>query len=339
VQSWITASDYPDETSAYAALSAQKIGVAVIIPETFTSEYFAGEVRTTITILQDPTLSIGPTVVRDMLTSLLDGVAGGGVAFKTINTRMNVNNKVLEPAKIPALLERYSSWYANFQRALFHSPKDAALVTVSPVVGSTSTNQLQNMMGLVMAGQMIFFSFFTSAYAMQSILQEAEEGTLARLFTTPTDRTVILTGKFIAVFLTVVIQGLVMLAAGRYLFQINWGTPASIALSLLGQMFASVGLAVLLVSLLKSTKQAGPIFGGALTGLGMVSGLFTANISMPESFNAIGSFTPQGWVLKAWKLTLTGQAPTELLVPFLVLAVMGIVMFTIGAALFRKRFA
>lgn len=51
------------------------------------------------------------------------------------------------------------------------------------------------MMGLTMAGQMIFFAFFTGGNSMMSILREDEEGTLARLFTTPTDRTNILMGK------------------------------------------------------------------------------------------------------------------------------------------------
>src|SRR5512135_1053352 len=41
VQSWITASDYTDETSARSALNAQEIGVAIIIPSTFTEEYLA----------------------------------------------------------------------------------------------------------------------------------------------------------------------------------------------------------------------------------------------------------------------------------------------------------
>jgi ABC-type multidrug transport system permease subunit len=195
------------------------------------------------------------------------------------------------------------------------------------------------MIGLVMAGQLIFFSFFTGANSMTSILQEAEEGTLARIFTTPTNRTIILAGKFLAVFLTVLIQGVVLLAAGRLIFGIRWGEPGAMALALFGQMFASVGLGVLLVSFIKTSKQAGPIFGGGLTALGMISGLFTANIIMPESFKALGNFTPQGWVLKAWNLSLSGQPANELVIPFLVLVAMGIVMFAIGAVLFRRRFA
>jgi ABC-2 type transport system permease protein len=339
VKSWITATDYADEAAARAAVNAQQIGVAVIIPASFTRDYLAGGVKTPVTILQDPTLRIGPTVTREMVTALLNGVAGGGVAYKIINSRMEANGKTLNPAGIPVLIQTYATWYADFQRALFHTPEKAVLVVVSPAAGDESSNSLQSMMGMVMAGQLIFFSFFTGAYAMMSILQEAEEGTLARLFTTPTNRTVILFGKFLAVLLTVLFQGIVLLVAGRLIFGIRWGEPGTILLALLGQMVASVGLAVLLVSFIKTSKQAGPIFGGALTMLGMLSGLFTTNIAMPESFKAIANFTPQGWVLKAWTLSLAGQPAGEMIVPFLVLVTMGFIMFAIGAVMFSKRYA
>ena len=116
VQSWLTASDYPDEASARAAVDAQEIGVAVIIPETFTEDYLAGKKDTTITILQDPTLSFGPTMVRDMVTSALGGIVGSRVAYEVINERMAVNGQTLDPAAIPTFFERYANWYADFQK-------------------------------------------------------------------------------------------------------------------------------------------------------------------------------------------------------------------------------
>lgn len=338
VQSWIHASDYLDAAAARAAINDREIGVAVIIPATFTEDYLAGKKDTVITILQDPTLSVGPTVVRDMVTSLLDGVAGGGVVFKVLNERVEVSGQMLDPVTIPTFFEKYSNWYADFQRALFHAPEKAALVTTSPADKADMGDPVRDIMGTVMSGQLIFFSFFTGAYAMMSILQESEEGTLARIFTTPTNRTTILAGKFLAVLLTVIIQGAVLMTAGHYLFKINWGEVGSFLLSFMGQMFASVGLAVLLVSFVSNSKQAGFVFGGALTALGMISGLFTTNINI-AAFDMMGNFTPQGWVLKAWKLSLAGQPAGELIVPFLVLTAMGIVTFAVGAMLFRRRFA
>jgi hypothetical protein len=60
---------------------------------------------------------------------------------------------------------------------------------------------------------------------------------------------------------------------------------------------------------------------------------------MPEAMNVITNFTPQGWVLRAWRMVMDGQSAGDLLLPLAVMMGMGVVMFVIGAALFRKRFA
>lgn len=342
VRSWIEASDYADEASAREAVDQQEIGVAVIIPQNFTEHYLSGEKDVQVLIVSDPTLSIGPAVVEDMVTMMVDGVAGGGIAIQTIMERLEANGTQPDPGQIPAWIQRYGTWYADFQRDLFHHPDKAALVVVAPAAGETETaDPFQKMMGLTMAGQMIFFAFFTGGNSMMSILQEHEEGTLARLFTTPTDRTKILLGKFLAVFITVLLQGIVLMIAGRLAFGVQWGKIASVALALIAQVIAAAGLGVLLISFVKSTKQGGPVLGGGLTVLGMLGGLFTANIpgGMPEAFNAIGNFVPQGWVLKGWRMALDGSAAGDLLIPFIVTVAMGIIMFAIGAMMFKRRYA
>ena len=341
VESWITASDYPDEASAREAVDKQEIGVAVIIPQNFTERYLSGEQDAQVLIVSDPTLSIGPAVVQDMVTMMVDAVAGGGITIQTIMERLQANGVQPDPAQIPSWIQRYGDWYREFQRDLFHHPDRAALVLVAPTAGEADTvDPFQKTMGLTMAGQMIFFAFFTGGYAMMSILREDEEGTLARIFTTPTDRTSILTGKFVAVFITVILQGLVLMVAGRYAFGVNWGEPLGIAIALTGQVIAATGLGVLLISFVKNTRQGGPVLGGGLTVLGMLGGLFSANIpgGMP-ALDKISIFTPQGWVIKTWKMVMDGLPAGDLLVPFAVMLVMGVVMFAIGAVMFRKRFA
>lgn len=342
LQSWITAADYADEASAREAVDKQEIGVAVIVPQNFTERYLSGEQDVQVLIVSDPTLSIGPAVVEDMVTMMVDAVAGGGITIQTIMERLEANGIQPDAAQIPAWVQRYGDWYREFQRDLFHRPDKAALVLVASSTAETETaDPLAQMMGMTMAGQMIFFAFFTGGNSMMSILREEEEGTLARLFTTPTDRTKILAGKFLAVFITVLLQGIVLMIAGRLAFGIQWGRTVSVALALTAQVIAAAGLGVLLISFVKSTKQGGPVLGGGLTVLGMLGGLFTANIpgGMPEAFNAIGNFVPQGWVLTSWRLTLDGAAAGELFIPVAATVAMGIVMFAIGAAMFRKRFA
>jgi ABC-2 type transport system permease protein len=143
------------------------------------------------------------------------------------------------------------------------------------------------------------------------------------------------------VFITVILQGLVLMVAGHYAFGITWGEPVGVAIALTGQVMAATGLGVLLIAFVKNTRQGGPVLGGGLTMLGMLGGLFTANIpgGMPEAMNVIADFTPQGWVLKAWRMVMDGQSAGDLLVPFAVMVAMSIAMFAIGTVMFRRRYA
>lgn len=340
VQSWLSAADFRDEESARAAVDRQEISVAVIIPSSFTADFFANKADTSIELIQDPTQTIAPLVVRNMLTSLLDGFSGGRIAVETINSRYQALRIPPDPAVVSALLMDYQGWYINFQRDLFHQPEEAVLYLSAPDREAEGAGGLTSVIGLVMAGQLIFFAFYTGAYAMMSILREQEEGTLARLFTTPTDRTTVLAGKFLTVFLTVLLQGLVLIVASHFAFGVEWGQPLPVLLVLLGQVLAASGLGILLIAFVKSTRQGGPVLGGALTGLGMLSGLFTVSVPTPPAiFETFGYFTPQGWVLRGWSAVLAGKPLADLFVPFLVMSLLGVVMFVIGAMLFRKRFA
>ena len=110
VESWITASDYPDEASARAAVDRQEIGVAIVIPQNFTERYLIGEKDVEVLIVSDPTLSIGPAVVEDMVTMMVDAVAGGGIALQTIMERQQIHGIEPDPASIPAWIERYGNW-------------------------------------------------------------------------------------------------------------------------------------------------------------------------------------------------------------------------------------
>jgi ABC-2 type transport system permease protein len=175
---------------------------------------------------------------------------------------------------------------------------------------------------------------------MISILQEEEEGTLARIFTTPTDRTAVLAGKFLAVLLMVIVQSLVLMFLGTLLFKVTWGDPLKTGMALVGQVVAATSLGVLLISLARNTRQAGAMLGGVLTVLGMLGGLFTvASGGLPGIFDTLGLFTPQGWALRAWKGSLSAGPAVDQLLPLGILLGMGVVMFAIGASIFRRRFA
>jgi len=337
VESWIVPSDYSDTASARTALDRQEIGVVVIIPQDFSEHILAGENDIQVLIISDRMLTVAPQVVQNMVRAVLDGVIGGGIAFQVISERQQEFGLQPDSVLKQTLISHYATWYAGFQQDSFHHPDRAALVMVDPPTSGISERPAQPVLGIMMAGQMAFFAFFTGAYSMMSILREEEEGTLARLFTTPVGRASILAGKFCSVFLAVTVQGIVLIAATHYAFAINWGEPLAVLLALIGQVIAAAGLGVLLISFAKTTQQAGPLLGGGLTVLGVLGGLLTVGMNMPEAFTRLAIFTPQGWVIKTWNAVLGGQSALDLIIPFIVLTVMGITMFTLGARVFRRR--
>jgi ABC-2 type transport system permease protein len=201
-------------------------------------------------------------------------------------------------------------------------------------------NLQSGLVASVMAGMLIFFAFFTGSASASSIVYEDEEGTLARLFTTPTSQAAILGGKLGAVLLTVAIQASVLLVVAGLIFSIHWGEPLTVALAMFGLVVAASGLGVLIMSFIKTTRQAGPVQGAIMTVTGMLGGLVTAwLINLPAALDTLTLTMPQGWALRSWKLALAGAHPGEVFLPVVVLVVMGAAFLIVGVRLFHKRFA
>lgn len=335
VHSWIKARDFASEAEARRAVAAREVGVAVVVPEAFSRSLLAGKGPAPVTILDDPTLSIAPRVVRGMIASLLDGVESGGIAYRVIGGELRPGNPSPSPAALAKAMREYEDWYSGFQRELFHDPTKAALLLQAPA--KEGGDAMKRLIALIMAGQLVFFAFFTGANAMLGIVGEEEEGVLARLFATPVAKIKILGGRFLSVLATVLVQGLCLAGIGTVAFGIDWGRPISVALALSGQVIAAAGLGVLLISLVKTSRQGGLVIGASLTILGMLGGLFSVAAPMPAFIERLKFLTPQAWVLQSWRLAMDGAVAKTLLLPALAAALMGVLCFAIGAILFGRR--
>lgn len=328
-----------DEASARAAVERREAGVAVIIPPDFTAAVIAAEGNAAITLVQDPTLTLGPDIVKGLLDQFVDGFAGSKIAADIVTEQLGERGVEVDAGLVQDVVAQYAAW----AKALGQSQSQGAhpaLDIQPPASVPQSSNQGAGMTGEIMAGMMIFFVFFTGASAAESIIREDEEGTLARLFTTPTPRAAILGGKFAAVFVTIVVQVIVLLFASAVIFHIYWGQPLTVALVALGLIVSAAGLGVMLMSFLKTTRQAGPAMGGVLTLTGMAGGLFTTGVpNLPAAYDTITLLTPHGWALRGWRAALAGGGVGDVLLPVAVMLGMGAVSFVVGALVFRKRFA
>ncbi len=328
-----------NEADARAAVDSQDAGVAVIIPPDFTTAALAPAGSAEVTLYQDPTLTLGPSIVKELVSQFVDGFSGTRIATSVVAEQLSKQGVAIDASLRQDVARQYAAWAEELGRSRSEGVHPA-LDIQPPPTKTEPVSQGAGMMGGIMAGMVIFFAFFTGASTAETIIREDEEGTLARLFTTPTPRAVILGGKFTAVFVTLVVQVMVLMLVSALIFDIRWGEPATVALAALGLVVAAAGFGVFIMSFLKSTRQAGPVVGGVLTLTGMLGGLFTTGLQdLPAVYQTISLLTPHGWVLRGWKLALAGGGVGDVLLPVFVSLGMGIVFFVVGALVFRRRFA
>jgi ABC-2 type transport system permease protein len=317
--------------AARSAVDKQQAGVAIIIPADFTEKFSNSSGQATIELYKDPTLTLGPGIVESILSQYMDSMSGVSIAVDVAVKQTGRSDSQL----IGQTIQKYMA-------ASPSGDQTAALLDVrSPSTTKTPVNTMMVVISMILGGMTVFYAFFTGASQAQSILREEEEGTLQRLFTTPTTQSTILGGKFLAVGLTVVVQMTVLFVLGRLIFGINWGPILPLAVLTLGTVLAASSFGIFLMSLLKNAKQSAVVFGGVITTTGMLGMIkvFTMGSANATWADTVSLFVPQGWAARGLIQLMDGASLTQILPTCGVLAAMSIVFFVIGVLRFQKRFA
>lgn len=316
-----------DAASARQAVDKREAGVAVIFPANFSAAYAAGnDTKAEIEIYQDPAASLGAGVVKSILGQFSDSLAGMKIAMMVTFAQPGAKTDM---TAIGAVVQQYMAWTQN--------PGATITVRTPPSAPAKPASPLTQIVGPIMGGMLIFFAFFTGASSTQTILTEDEEGTLPRLMTTPTSQTTILGGKFLAVGLTVLVQVTLLLIAASLVFGIQWGALPNVALTAVGIICCATTFGIFLTSWVKSTRQAGAVYGGLMTVTGMVGmmGVFTGG-GAGETASLV---MPQGWAVRGLMMSMNQAVLSDVAFNMLVLLAWSLVFFVIGVLRFQKRFA
>lgn len=325
--------------SARSSVDHQKAQVAIIIPADFSEQYAdIHNGKAVIEFYQDPTLTIGPAIMRSIMNRFLDSMTGVSIA---VNVFMD-EASAADQAFTTQVVQRY----LNESLALSEDPAEELLVVRAPAGVKSEEEESQNLLigivGPIMGGMMIFYAFFTGTSTAQSILKEEEELTLPRLFTTPTPQATILTGKLLSVFATVAVQVIVLLIAARLLFGIQWGALFPLALTALGIIFSAASFGIFVNSFLKNTKQAGVLFGGVLTVTGMLGMVSIFAMGAPGAAalgDTVSLLVPQGWAIRGLMQSMNGEPAGSVLLSVLVMFIWSAVFFITGVLRFNRRYA
>ncbi len=319
----------PDADSARRAVDSKQVGAAIIIPADFSANFANPQGRATLQLYRgeaSPAASQAAGTVQAVLEPLLDGLAGARIAASAAGAN--------DPAVVAQVVQQYATSPAM-------QDSTGALLDLRAVgKPAPAGNPVGQMLAPIMGGMMILFAFFNGGSSCESLLREDEAGTLARLFSTPTRRSSILGGKFLAVGLTVLVQVGLLLVAASLAFGIHWGELLSVALSALGIVACAAAFGIFITSLLKSTRQGGVVYGGLMTITGML-GMMTIFTGGGQGgvVGTLSLLVPQGWALRGLSLSMGGASLGEVALNFAVLITLSLAFFTIGVLRFQKRYA
>ena len=318
--------------AARAQVDSQKAGVAIILPADFSQQFSNPNGQAIIQLYKDPTLTLGPSIVQSVISQFMDSMSGAKVAVDVVIQQTGTS----DPALIGQVVAQYVA-------AIPTGDQTAALLDLhAPAAKKPASSTLTIIVSFIMAGMTIFYAFFTGTSTAQSILHEDEDGTLPRLFTTPTSQATVLGGKFLAVGLTVLVQMTVLLILGRLIFAIQWGSLLPLALVTIATVLAAATFGIFIMSLLKNTRQAGSVLGGLLTITGMLGmvKIFTIGSGASPAWADIASmFVPQGWAVRGLSQAMAAAPMNDILLTCLALLGMSLVFFLIGVLRFQKRYA
>jgi ABC-2 type transport system permease protein len=321
---------------ARAAVDNRQAQAAIIIPQGFGAQFGDLNGTSQVEFYQDPTLTIGPEIVKSILSQFMDSLSAVKI---TVDLALDAAE-----SQNPALVGQVVQEYLDTSNTQTDDLGETFLIVQSPQEKpATEAEQSPALaiVGPIMGAMMIFYAFYTGAATAESILREEEERTLPRLFTTPTPQATILGGKFLSVFMMVLVQVIVLIVAARLIFGIQWGEPEAVVLMAIGIVLSAAGFGVFTNSFLKDTKQGGLVFGGILsvTGmLGMISVFAMASPIGARLGDTVALLVPQGWAVRGLMMAMNGEPVSSVLVNTLVLLAWGALFFVIGVWRFNHRY-
>jgi ABC-2 type transport system permease protein len=220
---------------------------------------------------------------------------------------------------------------ASTQALAAQAAAAATPVAVSDV--SAQTKQLDGK-SFFAAGMAVFFLFFTVQFGVTSLLEERNEGTLARLLAAPVSRASILGGKLLTSFLLGIISMTVLVVATTVLFGAAWGNPFGVAVLIVTAIMAATGIMALIATLARNAEQAANWQSVTAVILGLIGGTFFPVSQAPGILSRLTFVAPQAWFLRGLG-DLRGAGVPAVWTP--ALAMLAFAAVTGAVALFRLR--
>ncbi|MEJ1193590.1 ABC transporter permease [Pseudarthrobacter sp. CCNWLW207] len=272
--------------------SGADLGLA--IPSGFTTAVTSGQ-GVSVQVVEGERQGIETDVLVSVVDGLLDQFGAGAVAA------MAGHSAGLPPELLVGLGEQTA----------------AGTPALSLSEGQAAAEQL-SLKGTLVAGQTGLFLLFTVGFGVLGLLAEREQGTLARLRSSPVDGRSIITAKALVGFILGIVATTVLLTVGSLLFGVSFGSPLVLGLLVVSVAAAATSMTFVVARLVRTAEQANVAQSILAMVLGIAGGAFFP-IEASGFVAALMDLNPVGAFIRGLGISAGGGGPADVAVPLTVM--------------------
>lgn len=181
------------------------------------------------------------------------------------------------------------------------------------------------------ASMTAMFVLWGAMLGVESILEEKETGTMARLFTTRVTPGEIMVGKLLATYSIAFLQIVILVLFTRFVYGVDWGPSLLNVVAVSAVIaFAATGFAMLIAAVSKTQKMAEAVQNIGVQVMAFLGGCQYPIYRFPEVMHFLSKFTLTRWSLDSYLALMDGRSLAAIATPLGVLAAMGLGFLAIG---------
>jgi ABC-2 type transport system permease protein len=317
------------EEVARQMASSGEVAAAVIVPRGFGAAVVEG-VDTKVVVVKDPRSTAALAIVQ-AIQGRVRRIAANAQTVRIVRAAYRDAER---STGAPVIGAASADIYAYADRLWSPDPPLAVreeAVQASRVrgEGTVASGFQQYSMGFT-----LMFMLFMGMGTAGGFLEDREEGTLARLLMTPTSKPLLIAGKVVGVYATVMFEAAIMVGFGAFVFGVPWGDdPLGVILLVSTFGLAATGLGVMVSTLVRTRGQMSAAMAAGATALCMLGGAYWPLDIVNPTMRLIANLTPVGWAMQGLTdIVVRSQGTTQALLPSLVLSGMAALFLVVGVS-------
>lgn len=323
-----------DPAAARAAVDNNESSAAIFVPAGFTDSIIpppqqsAPAETVQIEFYANPTSPTSAGIARTILDQFLGQVEVGRISGEVTVTQL-LENGIITPEQAVGVGMQVGAELAQ-------SAGRGSSIKLDNVTSEGSPVEF-DVLAYLAPGMALMFLMFTVTYGGRSLLVENRQGTLARVLVSPTTAAEVLGGKVTGIFLTAVLQLLILIGGTTLLFRLEWGNPLAVIALVLAASFAATGWGMIIAAVLKTPGQIASVGSAVMLIFGLLGGSFFDVSVLPKWVQTASLISPNAWGTRGFLSLARGGSLRSVTEPLIALVIMGAVLFIIAVFWISKR--